>query len=115
MFSGKGSFFDAIRRSIDPVEITHPVWDERILLNDIPADSWVSGYEVPAEAIVRKNVSQRTSYILIDWYDGFTEAKCTIYMAVNLCDVYMGKKSPEESTPNIRKLGSLAVGKMLFS
>ena len=52
---------------------------------------------------------------MIDWYDGFTEAKCTIYMAVNLCDVYMGKKSPEESTPNIRKLGSLAVGKMLFS
>lgn len=55
VFSGKGSFFDAIRRSIDPVEITHPVWDERILLNDIPADSWVSGYEVPAEAIAYDN------------------------------------------------------------
>lgn len=51
VFSGKGALFDAIRSAIDPVTISHPIWDERILLNDIPNDSWVDGYEIPAEAI----------------------------------------------------------------
>lgn len=55
VFSGKGAFFDAIRKAIDPVDISHPTWDERILLNDIPADSWIPGYEVPAEAIAYDN------------------------------------------------------------
>lgn len=55
VFSGKGALFDAIRYAIDPVNISHPTWDERILLNDIPDDSWVDGYEVPAEAIAYDN------------------------------------------------------------
>lgn len=55
VFSGKGALFDAIRNSIDPVEISHPTWDERILLNDIPDDSWLDGYEIPAEAIAYDN------------------------------------------------------------
>ena len=55
VYSGKGALFDAIRASIDPIAISHPVWDERILLNDIPADSWISSYEVPAEAIAYDN------------------------------------------------------------
>ncbi len=55
VFSGKGALFDAIRNAIDPVAISHPTWDERILLNDIPNDSWVDGYEVPAEAIAYDN------------------------------------------------------------
>ena len=55
IYSGKGQLFDAIRKSIDPVRISHPVWDERILTNDISPDSWVDGYEVPAEAIAFDN------------------------------------------------------------
>ncbi len=55
VFSGKGTLFDAIRNAIDPVTISHPIWDERILLNDIPTDSWVNGYEVPAESIACDN------------------------------------------------------------
>ena len=55
VFSGKGALFDAIRSAIDPVTISHPIWDERILLNDIPNDSWVDGYEIPAEAIAYDN------------------------------------------------------------
>lgn len=55
VFSGKGALFDAIRNAIDPIAISHPTWDERILLNDIPDDSWVDGYEVPAEAIAYDN------------------------------------------------------------
>jgi hypothetical protein len=55
VFSGKGAIFDVIRNAIDPVEISHPTWDERILLNDIPSDSWIHGYAVPAEAIAYDN------------------------------------------------------------
>lgn len=55
VFSGKGTLFDAIRNALDPVSISHPIWDERILLNDIPNDSWVDGYEIPAEAIAYDN------------------------------------------------------------
>ena len=55
VFSGKGAIFDVIRNAIDPVEISHPTWDERILLNDIPSESWIEGHEVPAEAISYDN------------------------------------------------------------
>lgn len=55
IYSGKGNLFKAINNAIDPVNISHPIWDERILLNDIPSDSWIDGYEVPAEAIASDN------------------------------------------------------------
>ena len=55
IYSGVGALFDRIRGSIDPIEISHPVWDERILLGDIPSDSWVEGCETPAEAIAYDN------------------------------------------------------------
>ena len=55
VFLGKGTLFNTIRNAIDPVAISHPTWDERILLNDIPSDSWVDGYEIPAEAIAYDN------------------------------------------------------------
>ena len=55
VFSGKGALFDAIRNALDPVTISHPTWDERILINDIPNNSWVDGYEIPAEAIAYDN------------------------------------------------------------
>lgn len=55
IYSGKGNLFLAINNAIDPVNISHPVWDERILLNEIESDSWVERYEVPAEAIAYDN------------------------------------------------------------
>ena len=55
IYSGKGNLFNAINRAIDPVNISHPIWDEKILLNSIDSSSWVSGYEVPAEAIAYDN------------------------------------------------------------
>lgn len=55
IYSGKGNLFDAINDAIDPVNISHPVWDEKILLNDIAPDLWVDGYEIPAEAIAYDN------------------------------------------------------------
>lgn len=55
IYSGKGNLFAAINDAIDPVDISHPIWDEKILLNDIDPDSWVEGYEVPAETIAYDN------------------------------------------------------------
>lgn len=55
IYSGKGNLFSAINDAIDPVDISHPIWDERILLNDIDPDSWVEGYEIPAETIAYDN------------------------------------------------------------
>lgn len=55
IYSGKGNLFIAINHAIDPVNISHPVWDERILLNSIEPSSWVEDYEVPAEAIAYDN------------------------------------------------------------
>lgn len=56
VYSGKGALFNNIKKAIDPINISHPVWDEKILANDIPADSWISGYEVPAETIAYDNI-----------------------------------------------------------
>lgn len=55
IYSGKGNLFVAINDAIDPVDISHPIWDEKILSNAIDSDSWVDGYEVPAEAIAYDN------------------------------------------------------------
>ncbi|OQB13591.1 MAG: hypothetical protein BWY15_01666 [Firmicutes bacterium ADurb.Bin193] len=55
IYFGKGTLFTAINNAIDPINISHPVWDEKILLNDIDPSSWVDGYEVPAEAIAYDN------------------------------------------------------------
>lgn len=57
IYSGKGNLFTAINHAIDPVNISHPVWDERILLNSIEPSSWVDGYEIPAESIAYDNES----------------------------------------------------------
>ncbi len=55
IYSGKGGLFKAIQSAIDPVKISHPIWDEKILSNDIASESWVKDYEVPAEAIAYDN------------------------------------------------------------
>ena len=57
IYSGKGGLFDAIRGSIDPVKISHPIWDERLIQNDIAPDTWAENYVVPAEAIAYDNES----------------------------------------------------------
>lgn len=55
IYSGKGGLFKAIQNAIDPVNISHPTWDEKLLSNDIAPDTWVKDYEVPAEAIAYDN------------------------------------------------------------
>lgn len=55
IYSGKGGLFKAIQNAIDPTNISHPIWDERLLNNDIDPGTWVKDYEVPAEAIAYDN------------------------------------------------------------
>ncbi len=55
IYSGKGGLFEAIKKAFDPVNISHPVWDEIILANDIPENSWVEGCNIPLEAIAYDN------------------------------------------------------------
>ena len=55
IYSGKGGLFKAINNALDPVRISHQIWDELILGNVIPDDSWVTGYNVPQEAIAFDN------------------------------------------------------------
>lgn len=55
IYSGEGGLFSAIKRSIDPARISHPIWDECILINDISSESWVEGYLIPRENIAVDN------------------------------------------------------------
>jgi len=55
IYSGRGTLFDEIRNAIDPVNISHPIWDEKILANAISADTWTDGYQIQAEALAYDN------------------------------------------------------------
>lgn len=59
IYTGTGTLFDRILDSIDPVEISHPIWDERILLGDIPVDSWIEGFERPFQTLCKPPKSCR--------------------------------------------------------
>lgn len=51
VYSGKGKLFTAIASSFDPIEVSHPIWDEKILINAIPDDTWIKEFSAPAESI----------------------------------------------------------------
>jgi hypothetical protein len=40
VYSGDGALFDAIRGGFDPASICHPIWDNRIVSNDIKSSTW---------------------------------------------------------------------------
>lgn len=42
VFSGEGALFDALRNGFDPMRVCHPVWDTRIVSNELPPSSWDS-------------------------------------------------------------------------
>lgn len=47
----KGNIFDEIKRSFDPVSVSHPVFDELILKNQISQGGWSTNYAAPVNAI----------------------------------------------------------------
>ena len=55
IYSGKGNLFDQIRKSFDPVRISHPTWDEKILNNEFPEESWIGSFTPSKESIAFDN------------------------------------------------------------
>ena len=55
VYTGKGPLFDRIRQVFDPVKISHPLWDEKLLSNNIPAESWIEEYQPSKESIAFDN------------------------------------------------------------
>jgi hypothetical protein len=49
--NARGNIFRAIRDSFDPIHVSHPVYDELILSNKIPQDTWSKGYPAPFNSI----------------------------------------------------------------
>lgn len=58
VYSGRGKLFDTFREIFDPVSISHPVWDERILTNTIAPDTWEAGFVPPVETIDAYNLNE---------------------------------------------------------
>ncbi len=56
IYSGKGALFDAVRQSFDPARVSHPIWDEKLLQNNIDKDTWVEDLLISSEAIDVNNV-----------------------------------------------------------
>ena len=52
----KGDIFEQIKKSFDPVRVSHPVYDELILKNQLQTEGWSNNYHVPANAIASTNV-----------------------------------------------------------
>jgi hypothetical protein len=55
IYSGKGDLFDSIRSSFDPAKVSHPIWDEYLLQNNIEKGSWVDGFSIASESIDPSN------------------------------------------------------------
>lgn len=58
VYSGRGKLFDAFRESFDPVFVSHPSWDEKILMNAIAPDTWEPGFVPPVETIDAYNLDE---------------------------------------------------------
>ena len=47
--------FNAVRGAFDPAKVSHPIWDEKVLMNTMEQESWISGYSVSPEALNPNN------------------------------------------------------------
>ncbi|KWX82524.1 hypothetical protein AMQ83_32645 [Paenibacillus riograndensis] len=56
IYSGNGALFDAIREAFDPASISHPIWDEKLLQNNIDVNSWIDSSIISHEAIDVSNI-----------------------------------------------------------
>lgn len=50
-FSGTGNIFEAIRETFDPGRVTHPVWDEILILGETEPDHWVPEWRTEVGSI----------------------------------------------------------------
>jgi hypothetical protein len=50
-YKGKGAFFEIIRETFDPRNVSHPIWDEILVKGSTPASGWVDTWFSEADAI----------------------------------------------------------------
>ncbi|MCD7785256.1 MAG: DUF4338 domain-containing protein [Oscillospiraceae bacterium] len=55
IYQGDGRLFGAVRGAFDPSKVSHPVWDEKILMNTLEVESWIPDYNVSPEALNLNN------------------------------------------------------------
>lgn len=55
IYQGEGRLFNAVRGAFDPAKVSHPIWDEKVLMNTMEQESWISGYSVSPEALNPNN------------------------------------------------------------
>jgi len=55
IYQGEGRLFNAVRGAFDPAKVSHPIWDEKVLMNTMEPESWISGYSVSPEALNPNN------------------------------------------------------------
>lgn len=55
IYQGEGRLFDAIRGAFDPSKVSHPIWDEKVLMNTMEPETWISDYIVSPEALNPNN------------------------------------------------------------
>jgi len=83
VFTGDGPLFDAIRRVFDPSNVSHPVWDERLLAADIEPQTWTLDWAAPVNAITIRDVSElyrrrRRFYFLNENGDAYRQISDTL-------------------------------------
>ena len=53
---GKGPLFELINRVFDPAQISHPQWDEKILIGNYPESSWDEEFLAPNDSLESNDV-----------------------------------------------------------
>jgi Domain of unknown function (DUF4338) len=48
---GEGALFEQLRRTFDPARVSHPVWDERLLMANTDRGDWVEGAPTTWDAL----------------------------------------------------------------
>lgn len=48
---GEGALFEQLRRTFDPARVSHPVWDERLLVGNTEPADWVAGAPTTRDAL----------------------------------------------------------------
>lgn len=54
----KGNLLKEIRNSFDPIRVSHPVYDEIILSNQIDSNTWSEHYQAPMDSITSSNIEE---------------------------------------------------------
>lgn len=55
IYTGKGALFQQIQNTFDPVNVSHPVWDDRLICAETDSSHWLSEWHGQANALTPDN------------------------------------------------------------